>query len=256
MKAVILAGGMGTRLREETEFRPKPMVEIGGRPILWHIMKMLSAQGINDFVICLGYKSDYIKDFFLNYEARTHDVTVKLGENEGRTHPSYSSSENWTVTLANTGALTMTGGRINKVKKYVTGEQFLCTYGDCLADIDLNALTKFHNSHGKTATVTSVLPTNRFGAMQISTDGNVTEFVEKPFAEKRVNGGYFIFEPKVFDYLTNESTLEKEPLESMSKSGELMAYSHSGFWRPMDTYREVIELNELWDSNQAPWKIW
>jgi glucose-1-phosphate cytidylyltransferase len=256
MKAVILAGGMGTRLREETEFRPKPMVEIGGRPILWHIMKMLSTQGISDFVICLGYKSDYIKDFFLNYEARTHDITVKLGENEGRMQHSYSSSENWTVTLANTGALTMTGGRINRIKKYVAGEPFLCTYGDCLADIDLRALTKFHNSHGKVATVTSVLPTNRFGAMQISMDGLVTEFAEKPVAEKRVNGGYFIFEPKVFDYLSDESTLEKEPLERMSKSGELMAYPHSGFWQPMDTYREVIELNELWDSNKAPWKIW
>jgi glucose-1-phosphate cytidylyltransferase len=256
MKAVILAGGMGTRLREETEFRPKPMVEIGGRPILWHIMKTLSVQGINDFVICLGYKSDYIKDFFLNYEARTHDITVKLGENEGRMQHSYSSSENWNVTLANTGDLTMTGGRINRIKKYVLGEPFLCTYGDCLADINLSELTKFHNSHGKTATVTSVLPTNRFGAMQISTNGLVTEFAEKPVSEKRVNGGYFIFEPKVFDYLSDESTLEKDPLERMSESGELMAYSHSGFWQPMDTYREVIELNKLWDSDQAPWKIW
>ncbi len=256
MKAVILAGGMGTRLREETEFRPKPMVEIGGRPILWHIMKTLSAQGINDFVICLGYKSDYIKDFFLNYEARTHDITVKLGENEGRIQHSNSSSENWTVTLANTGALTMTGGRINRIQKYVPGEQFLCTYGDCLADIDLNALIKFHKGHGKIATVTSVLPTTRFGAMQINTDGLVTEFAEKPVADKRVNGGYFIFEPKVFDYLSDESILEKEPLERMSKSGELMAYSHSGFWQPMDTYRESIELNKLWDSDQAPWKNW
>lgn len=256
MKAVILAGGMGTRLREETEFRPKPMVEIGGRPILWHIMKTLSSQGINDFVICLGYKGDYIKDFFMNYEARTHDITVKLGENEGLVQHSESPSENWTVTLANTGATTMTGGRINKIKKYVENERFLCTYGDGVADIDLSALTKFHMEHGKTATVTSVRPTNRFGAMQIDNNNLVTEFAEKPIAEKRVNGGYFIFEPAVFNYLNDESVLEKEPLERLSSSGELKAYKHDGFWQPMDTYRETIELNELWDANQAPWKIW
>jgi glucose-1-phosphate cytidylyltransferase len=256
MKAVILAGGMGTRLREETEFRPKPMVEIGGRPILWHIMKTLSTQGINDFVICLGYKGDYIKDFFMNYEARTHDITVKLGLNEGLIQHSQAPTENWTVTLANTGATTMTGGRINKIKKYVSGEKFLCTYGDGVANIDLDALTKFHEGHGKTATVTSVRPTNRFGAMQIDKDGSVTEFAEKPVAEKRVNGGYFIFEPSIFDYLSDECILEKEPLEKLSKTGELQAYEHEGFWQPMDTYRETIELNELWDANKAPWKIW
>jgi glucose-1-phosphate cytidylyltransferase len=256
MKAVILAGGMGTRLREETEFRPKPMVEIGGRPILWHIMKTLSTQGINDFVICLGYKGDYIKDFFMNYESRTHDITVKLGLDEGLIQHSQAPTENWTVTLANTGATTMTGGRINKIKKYVSGEKFLCTYGDGVANIDLDALTKFHEGHGKTATVTSVRPTNRFGAMQIDKDGSVTEFAEKPVAEKRVNGGYFIFEPSIFDYLSDECILEKEPLEKLSKTGELQAYEHEGFWQPMDTYRETIELNELWDANKAPWKIW
>jgi glucose-1-phosphate cytidylyltransferase len=256
MKAVILAGGMGTRLREETEFRPKPMVEIGGRPILWHIMKTLSTQGINDFVICLGYKGDYIKDFFMNYESRTHDITVKLGLDEGLIQHSQAPTENWTVTLANTGATTMTGGRINKIKKYVSGEKFLCTYGDGVANIDLDALTKFHAGHGKTATVTSVRPTNRFGAMQVDKDGSVTEFAEKPVAEKRVNGGYFIFEPSIFDYLSDECILEKEPLEKLSKTGELKAYEHEGFWQPMDTYRETIELNELWDANQAPWKIW
>ena len=256
MKAVILAGGLGARLREETEFRPKPMVEIGGRPILWHIMKTLSSQGINDFVICLGYKGDYIKDFFMNYEARTHYITVKLGENEGLIQHSESPSENWNVTLANTGATTMTGGRINKIKRYVESERFLCTYGDGVADINLSALTKFHTAHGKTATVTSVRPTNRFGAMQVDDDDLVTEFAEKPIAEKRVNGGYFIFEPKIFDYLNDDSVLEKEPLERLSSSGELKAYRHDGFWQPMDTYRETIELNELWDANQAPWKNW
>jgi glucose-1-phosphate cytidylyltransferase len=256
MKAVILAGGMGTRLREETEFRPKPMIEIGGRPILWHIMKTLSVQGINDFIICLGYKGDHIKDFFINYEARTHDITVKLGENEGLKHHARSHNENWSVTLVNTGATTMTGGRINRIKKYVAGERFLCTYGDGVADINLNALTKFHARHGKTATVTSVRPTSRFGAMQIDKNESVTQFLEKPESEERVNGGYFVFEPKIFNYLTDESILEKEPLEKLSNDGELHAYSHDGFWQPMDTYREVIELNKLWDSDQAPWKIW
>ena len=256
MKAVILAGGMGTRLREETEFRPKPMVEIGGRPILWHIMKMLSSQGINDFVICLGYKGDYIKDYFMNYEARTNDITVKLGENEGLVQHSEFPTENWSVTLANTGAATMTGGRINKIKKYVVGERFLCTYGDGVANIDLRALVNFHTEHGKIATVTSVRPTNRFGTMQIDEDNAVTEFAEKPVAEKRINGGYFIFEPEIFDYLNDESVLEKEPLEGLSISGELKAYMHDGFWKPMDSYRETIELNELWDANHAPWKNW
>ena len=256
MKAVILAGGMGTRLREETEFRPKPMVEIGGRPILWHIMKMLSMQGINDFVICLGYKGDDIKDFFMNYEARTHDITVKRGENDGFIQHSESPSENWTVTLANTGGSTMTGGRINKIQKYVAGERFLCTYGDGLADLDLKALISFHEFHGKIATVTSVRPTNRFGAMQIDDNNLVTEFVEKPLTEKRINGGYFIFEPGVFNYLNDECTLEKEPLEKLSLDGELKAYLHQGFWQPMDTYRETSELNGLWDTNLAPWKNW
>lgn len=256
MKAVILAGGLGTRLREETEFRPKPMVEIGGRPILWHIMKTLSVQGINDFVICLGYKGDYIKDFFMNYEARTHDITVRLGENEGLVQHSELPTENWSVTLANTGLATLTGGRINKIKKYVSDEKFLCTYGDGVANINLNALTQFHEEHGKIATVTSVRPRNRFGAMQIDKNNIVTQFEEKPVAETRVNGGYFIFEPSIFNYLSNDCALEKEPLEKLSRSRDLMAYRHDGFWQPMDTYRETIELNELWDTNQAPWKIW
>ena len=183
MKAVILAGGMGARLREETEFRPKPMVEIGGRPILWHIMKTLSTQGVNDFIICLGYKGDHIKDFFVNYELRINDVTIKLGENKGLVQHSECGTENWTVTLANTGASTMTGGRINKIKKYVSGERFLCTYGDGLANIDVSSLISFHEKHGKTATVTSVRPTNRFGAMQIDENNSVTEFEENPLAK-------------------------------------------------------------------------
>ena len=256
MKAVILAGGMGTRLREETEFRPKPMVEIGGRPILWHIMKTLSTQGINDFVICLGYKGDQIKDFFMNYESRTHDITVTLGESEGLVQHTKTLSENWTVTLANTGLATMTGGRIHKIKKYVGDERFLCTYGDGLADIDVTALTNFHVAHGKTATVTAVRPATRFGAMQIDEDNTVNEFAEKPRAEKWVNGGYFIFEPGIFNYLDSQCTLEAKPLESLSKKGELKAFHHEGFWQPMDTFRESQELNELWSTDKAPWKIW
>lgn len=256
MKAVILAGGMGTRLREETEYRPKPMVEVGGRPILWHIMKSLSSQGINDFVICLGYKGDQIKDYFLNYESRINDLTIALGKNGTVVQHSKSVEENWNITLADTGLTTMTGGRINRIKKYVNNEKFLCTYGDGLADINLELLLKFHNSHGLGATVTAVRPTNRFGALQINETETVTEFAEKPKTEKWVNGGYFIFEPLIFEYLDDECILEKEPLEKIAKSGQLKAYKHDGFWQPMDTYRESQELNELWNTGKAPWKKW
>ena len=256
MIAVILAGGMGTRLREETEFRPKPMVEIGGKPILWHIMKTLSMQGINDFVICLGYKGDYIKDFFLNYEIRTHDVTIKLGKDKKVIQHDQNVSENWTITLANTGLDTMTGGRIKDIENYVQGESFLCTYGDGVADIDVKSLVDFHKAHGKIATVTAVRPTNRFGAMKIDGKDTVVDFSEKPRAESWVNGGYFIFEPEIFDYLEVNSILEKDPLEKLSKAGELKSYKHNGFWQPMDTYRESQELNELWKNNDAPWKNW
>lgn len=256
MKAVILAGGMGTRLREETDYRPKPMVEVGGRPILWHIMKILSTQGINDFVICLGYKGDQIKDYFLNYEYLSNDITVRLGKHDSVIKHDPSVAENWNVTLANTGQTTMTGGRILNVKKYVDDEPFLCTYGDGLADIDLKGLIDFHNLRGKTATVTAVRPTTRFGAMQIEEDDRVSEFLEKPRAEKWVNGGFFIFQPEVFNYLTPNCILETTPLETLAQKGELSAYKHEGFWQPMDTFRESQELNKLWDNNSAPWKIW
>ena len=256
MKAVILAGGLGTRLREETEFKPKPMVEIGDRPIIWHIMKNLSSQGIQDFVICLGYKGDLIKDFFLNYETRTHDITISLGSNTGIVQHSINDSENWNVTLVNTGQETMTGGRINKIKRFVENERFLCTYGDGLADIDIEKLLSFHASHGKIATVTSVRPTNRFGALEINSQNFVSNFSEKPKFDKWVNGGFFIFEPGIFDYLSDESTLEREPLEALSKSHQLLSYQHGGYWQPMDTYREVQELNAIWNSGQAAWKNW
>jgi glucose-1-phosphate cytidylyltransferase len=256
MRAVILAGGMGTRLREETEFRPKPMVEIGGRPILWHIMKMLASQDLLDFVFCLGYKGDQIKDYFLNYEARINDITISLGSNKMNIQHSVSDEEKWNVTLANTGANTMTGGRIHLIEKYVKGERFLCTYGDGLANLDLRALIKFHESHGKVASVTAVRPNSRFGSIEMEFDKRVTRFSEKPKSEQWINGGFFIFEPQIFNYLSVDSILETEPLEKLATDGQLMAYQHDGFWQPMDTYRESQELNALWDSNTAPWKTW
>lgn len=256
MKAVILAGGLGTRLREETEFRPKPMVEIGGRPILWHIMKILSTQGINEFIICLGYKGDQIKDFFLNYEARTNDITVKIGSNKSTIQHSSNNSENWSVTLVDTGVSTLTGARLYQVNKFIGTDRFLCTYGDGLANLQVNELLNFHKSHGKLATVTAVRPVSRFGSMQIDENDTVTEFIEKPIVEKWVNGGFFIFEPEIFNYLDSLTSLEKEPLEKLVRKGELKSFKHEGFWQPMDTYRESKELNELWEKNQAPWKIW
>ena len=256
MKAVILAGGLGTRLREETEFRPKPMVEIGGRPILWHIMKILSTQGINEFIICLGYKGDQIKDFFLNYEARTNDITVKIGSNESTIQHFSNNSENWSVTLVDTGISTLTGARLFQINKFVGTDRFLCTYGDGLANLQVNELISFHKSHGKLATITAVRPVSRFGSMQIDKNDLVTEFIEKPRVEKWVNGGFFIFEPEIFNYLDPLTSLEKEPLEKLVRKGELKSFKHEGFWQPMDTYRESKELNELWEKNQAPWKVW
>jgi len=256
VKAVILAGGLGTRLREETEFRPKPMVEIGGRPILWHIMKILSTQGINEFIICLGYKGDQIKDFFLNYEARTNDITVKIGSNESTIQHFSNNSENWSVTLVDTGISTLTGARLFQINKFVGTDRFLCTYGDGLANLQVNELISFHKSHGKLATITAVRPVSRFGSMQIDKNDLVTEFIEKPRVEKWVNGGFFIFEPEIFNYLDPLTSLEKEPLEKLVRKGELKSFKHEGFWQPMDTYRESKELNELWEKNQAPWKVW
>ena len=256
MKAVLLAGGLGTRLREETEFRPKPMVEIGGRPVLWHIMKMLGQQSLTDFVVCAGYKSEQIKNYFYNYRAMNLDFTVNLGGGVEPTYHGGHDEDGWNVTVADTGALTMTGGRIKRIKKYVGDERFLCTYGDGIADIDLDALLAFHESHGKLATVTSVHPTSRFGILETDENGLVQRFKEKPQAEGWINIGYFIFEPKVFDYLGDDSVLEEEPLRRLAEDGELAAYQHTGFWQPMDTYRETQLLNELWDSGRAPWRTW
>lgn len=256
MKAVILAGGLGTRLREETEFRPKPMVEIGGRPIIWHIMKNLSEQGISHFIVCLGYKGDVIRDFFLNYSNRSSDVTVQLNSQRVEKVEALPSIERWRVTLAETGSKTSTGGRLHRVKKYLDNETFLCTYGDGLADINLASLQEFHASHPGIGTVTAVVPPSRFGALDLRSDGRVVSFREKPDLSQRVNGGFFVFDSGVFDFLDVDSTLEHKPLEEMAETNNLFAYKHDGFWKPMDTIREAEELNEIWNQGSAPWKNW
>lgn len=244
-------------MREETEFRPKPMVEIGGRPVLWHIMKMLGQQQLKDFVVCTGYKSEYIKNYFTNYGAVNSDFTVTLGDQSQITYHGAHDEADWTVTVADTGANTMTGGRIKRIRPYVDGERFLCTYGDGLADIDLDALLQFHKSHGKIATMTAVQPTSRFGVLDLNDDGGVGQFKEKPQVEGWINIGYFIFEPEIFDYLGDDTTvLEQEPLHRLAADNQIAAYKHTGFWQPMDTYREALMLNEMWDENEAPWRNW
>jgi glucose-1-phosphate cytidylyltransferase len=256
MKAVILAGGLGTRLREETEFKPKPMVEIGDKPILWHLMKSISFYDIRDFVVCLGYKGEQIREYFLNYHASLNDVTVSTNLGISTISNETVDIEDWDVTLANTGKDTHTGGRIYRARKYINNETFLCTYGDGLGDIDIAELEKFHKKHGKIATVTAVHPPSRFGGLNISDSGKVDQFREKPKESSWVSGGFFIFEPEIFDFLGQDSVLEKKPLETLSDSGELFAYKHEGFWQPMDTIRETEELNRLWNTDSAPWKNW
>jgi glucose-1-phosphate cytidylyltransferase len=255
LPAVILAGGLGTRIREETEFKPKPMVEIGGRPVLWHIMKHLSAHGMDRFVICVGYKGDIIRDYFLNYRARNNDFTVQLGSHNDLTFHSDHQESDWTVTIAETGALTNTGGRVLEIQRYVKGEDFLCTYGDGLSDIDINNLRVFQKNSGKIATVTAVKPLSRFGVMDLDSSDNVIRFREKPQAEGWINGGFFVFKPQIFNYLSPDIVLENEPLQQLASEKQLAAFRHEGFWQPMDTFRESKMLNDLWDSGQAPWKI-
>lgn len=253
--AIILAGGMGTRIREETEFKPKPMVEIGGLPILWHIMKNLHSQGVEEFVICLGYKGDQIKSFFKDYSTRLNDVVID-GDSHSVRYVGHNRNENWKITLADTGLDTMTGGRIKRVQKYLNDDKFLCTYGDGLADISVTELHKFHNSHKGIATVTAVHPATRFGNLAISADGLVTSFSEKPPSDEWVNGGFFIFSNEIFRYLDNNCVLEQAPLRNLAMEGQLHAYKHEGFWRPMDTYRESKELNEIFSNGNAPWVNW
>ena len=255
MKAVLLAGGLGTRLREETEYRPKPMVEVGGRPVLWHIMKNLAHFGVNEFVVAAGYRGEVIREYFLNYQARMHDFTIDLGSGAITQHGESHSEALWRVTVADTGALTMTGGRVHRTSRYIDG-RFLVTYGDGLADVNISSLLAFHEAHGRLATVTTIRPLSRFGVMDLADDGSVVKFREKPQTDDYVNAGFFIFEPEVLGYLTDDCVLEQEPLEHLARDGQLMAYRHDGFWQPMDTYREFQMLNEMWDQGNAPWKVW
>lgn len=255
-KAVLLAGGLGTRMREETEFRPKPMVEVGGRPVLWHIMKTFAQYGVQDFVVATGYKSEVIKDYFLNYEARNNDFTITLGATHALSFHDVHQESAWNVTVAYTGESTMTGGRVHRVGRYVAGERFICTYGDGLADINVAELLDFHKAHGKLATVTTVQPLSRFGVMDVDRAGNVRSFREKPQVDGWVNIGFFVFEPEVLGYLDDECVLEQEPLARLAADEQLVAYRHTGFWQPMDTYRESQMLNDMWDRDVAPWKVW
>ena len=257
MKALILAGGFGTRLSEETDLRPKPMVEIGGKPILWHIMKIYSAYGINDFVILLGYKGYYIKEYFANYFLHQSDIVIDLKEN--KMEVLNNSSEPWRVTLLDTGLHTMTGGRIKKAQKIVGDEPFLLTYGDGVADINIDLLLNTHKAHGKAMTMTSAQPDGRFGALSISNDNQVLEFQEKPKGDGSwINAGYFVCESKVFDYIAegDDVVFEQDPLKNLAKDGEIFTYKHKGFWMPMDTLRDKNKLNEMWDENVAKWKMW
>jgi glucose-1-phosphate cytidylyltransferase len=256
MKVVILAGGLGTRISEETQIRPKPMVEIGGRPILWHIMKLYSAHGLNEFVICLGYKGYLIKEYFANYCLHNSDVTFDLGRNEIHTH--HRETENWRVTLVDTGIETMTGGRVKRVAQYLDGDTFCLTYGDGLADVNVAALLDFHDAHGRLATVTATQPPGRFGALRLGENNAVHGFQEKPLGDGGwINGGFFVLSPKVIDYIGGDATVwENEPLQNLAAECQLAAYKHRGFWQPMDTLRDRNQLEHLWQTGQAPWKVW
>jgi glucose-1-phosphate cytidylyltransferase len=255
VKLVILAGGLGTRLTEETTVRPKPMVEIGGKPIIWHIMKMYSNHGINDFIVCCGYKGYVIKEYFSNYLLHNADVTFDLKNRDMEIH--YDEVEPWRVTLVDTGDQTQTGGRLARVKSYLDDEEFLMTYGDAVSDIDLTALIDFHRRQGTFATVTAVQPAARFGSLEV-TDNLVTNFQEKPaHAETLINGGFFVLSPVVFDYIEGDQTFwEHEPLERLAAEGNLSAYRHDGYWQAMDTLRDRNTLEELWNAGQSPWKTW
>lgn len=256
MKAVILAGGLGTRIAEESDTKPKPMVEIGGKPLLWHIMKMYSHHGINDFVICLGYKGYVIKEFFFNYYRHMSDMMIDLGTGDHRILN--SQSENWRITLVDTGPDTMTGGRLKRVAPYLGDETFCLTYGDGLSDIDIGAELAFHRSHGKLATVAAVQPPGRFGVLNIDGNSSVSSFEEKPSDEIGwINGGFFVLDPKVIDYIDGDSTSwEREPLSNLARDGHLAAFRHAGFWQPCDTLRDKRELEAMWSRDNAPWRSW
>jgi glucose-1-phosphate cytidylyltransferase len=257
MKVVILAGGFGTRISEESHLKPKPMIEIGGRPILWHIMKIYSSFGFNDFVVCLGYKGYCIKEYFAHYFLHESDITFDFRDGNQRTVHNHTA-EPWRVTLVDTGSETMTGGRIKRVARYLEDQPFMLTYGDGVADVNIADLIAYHNAHGKLATVTSIQPAGRFGALDLTSNNLVNGFMEKPAGDGSwVNGGFFILEPSVLDRISGDSSVfEKEPMESLACDSQLVAYKHHGFWQPMDTMRDKNHLEDLWSSGKAPWKLW
>jgi glucose-1-phosphate cytidylyltransferase len=252
---VILCGGTGTRLREETEFKPKPMVEIGGRPVLWHIMKIYAHHGFRRFILCLGYKGGVIKDYFLNYEAMSNDFTVHLGQASSVSYRSNHPEQDFNITLVDTGQRTLTGGRVKRIEPLIDTDTFMVTYGDGLANLDIGRLLAFHRSHGRIATLTATRPPSRYGVLDLADAGLVGRFREKVQADW-INGGFFVFNRQVFDYLEPGSTLEREPLERLASGGQLMALKHEGFWIGMDTYREYEMLNEMWERGESPWKVW
>ncbi len=256
MKVALLAGGLGTRISEETSVKPKPMVEIGGFPVLWHIMNYYSHYGFNDFIICLGYKGYFIKEYFANYFLHNSDVTINLEDNSFEYHHSYSKK--WKITLVETGANTMTGGRIKRIQKYVDNKPFMFTYGDGLSNIDLNKLIKSHNKSNKLLTVSCVKMKGRFGELEIDNENSVKSFVEKPPGSGPwINGGFFVCNPEVFNYIDGDSSVfERDPMEQLAQNSQMNAFKHKGFWKPMDTLRDKIELNNLWDSGKALWKVW
>jgi glucose-1-phosphate cytidylyltransferase len=255
MKVVILAGGLGTRLSEETSTRPKPMVEVGGRPMLWHIMHLYAAYGLNEFVLALGYKAEMVRSYFLSYHAVAHDVTVHLADGKTKTHG--DGREDWTIHMIDTGLRSQTGGRLRRLRDWIGKEPFCLTYGDGVSNLDIGKLIAFHKAHGKLATVTAVRPPARFGGLELH-GAEVRAFAEKnQTSEGWINGGFFVLEPKVLDYIASDDTLwEKEPLEQLARDGELRAYCHEGFWQPMDTLRDLRHLEALWDSGAPPWKNW
>lgn len=255
MKVVILCGGKGTRLREATEAIPKPLVRIGERPIVWHVMKTYSAFGFTDFVLCLGYKGQSIKEYFLNFRALQHNITVNLG-GEVEVHGGAREEDAWKVTLVDTGLETSTAGRLQRVRPFLDGEPFMATYSDGVGDVDINALLETHRRLGRTATLTSVRLPSRFGLVDAGEDDIVREFREKPLMEDWINAGYFVFEQGIFEHLRDDVMLEDDPLHNLARAGDLAMYRHHGFWHPMDTYRDYLHLNALWDKNVAPWKVW
>jgi glucose-1-phosphate cytidylyltransferase len=257
MKTMILCGGQGTRMREETEYRPKPLVEVGGRPILWHIMKIYAHYGFRDFVLCLGYRGSMIKEYFLQYEAMNNDFTVALGDHSRLTFHDAHEEQGLSVTLAETGLHTMTGGRVQRAARYLDDDTFLLTYGDGVANVNIAEVVDFHRRHGKLATLTAMRPSSRYGMIELDPNGRVQRFAEKPRQEGWASAGFFVLNRRVVDYLTGpECIFEREPLERLAAEQQLVAYQHDGFFYSMDTYREYQHLNQLWDSGQSPWKVW